>query len=967
MQEGPSPAAWNVTIALGVVRAPMLSVDHVLTLLQADDLELRVCELIDRYPVLEAIRGASPSLHEALQKWKHGGTITRRALSRAVAYILRMAWQTTPFGLFASVGTVNVGRESNLRLSSEIEVHRHASTEAVETCIATLKASGLPDQLRIFTSQQAFRLGRRLVFANASKLHRRMSSLGAYYETSESTANATAVIELVIDRSRNGSRVADLIDVLRSEGFRDDDARTLLARLVESGLLITELDHPLVGDYVDDIIAVVKRAYPEKLGELKEAISSSIECKPRITVVRDTIGTIGDELARDIEAFASLHLALSGRTDAVSLKSAFRARYEGSTRMVPLLELLSHAQGVGLRAPVALAKIEEPHERDRNLLLGEIGSRALCQGLREVILTSDDIARLIRNHPPKAVPSSLEIGIQVAATSVDEVARGNYSLVSSPFVAGPRAGASVARFLDLFPDHARNTLKGLHAESAEVEVVCAPPEARLRNVMLRPALGERFLPIGVAPVAGASNLRADKILIGLDEEDEFFLWSEELGARVEPIQNHVFHAAHFGPEIARFLALVGTGARLDLAGISLARLADLAYFPRLRFGRFVLCRAAWRIRAEVLRDADRRRGFREMYKMPHIVVLVSGDHRLPVDLENSACVDLVEAELRNRSLDSALFEELYPEPEECPIRVGDEVHAAEFIFSAVVEKGVHKRAARCPRISRTDRRRTPGSDWIYVKWYCGAQADGVIRRQIPHLLERVKAAGSLASWHFLRYADSRPHLRVRFQLQDGEAAALRAVLEHSQQAVESGDVETFSLETFEREFERYGGERAEPTVDALFMQSSEVALRELQGDSNPVGAASRIERAVRTAVQLVSTADGVLDERLRGALVSGRAHLGGADREIARRIAASLDDQPPTGLVDTFAALGFGDEETCDILSSVLHLHYNRFGLSSEHERDARNIQWHVTRSRALKRHAAKIASTSPPIGFVSC
>ncbi len=66
-----------------------------------------------------AIALASPSLHESLKRWSRGGAAKKkRAPLKALAYALRMATRSTPFGLFAGTGVVQQGPASTLQLSS---------------------------------------------------------------------------------------------------------------------------------------------------------------------------------------------------------------------------------------------------------------------------------------------------------------------------------------------------------------------------------------------------------------------------------------------------------------------------------------------------------------------------------------------------------------------------------------------------------------------------------------------------------------------------------------------------------------------------------------------------------------------------------------------------------------------------------------------------------------------------------
>jgi lantibiotic biosynthesis protein len=61
------------------------------------------------------------------------------------------------------------------------------------------------------------------------------------------------------------------------------------------------------------------------------------------------------------------------------------------------------------------------------------------------------------------------------------------------------------------------------------------------------------------------------------------------------------------------------------------------------------------------------------------------------------------------------------------------------------------------------------------------------------------------SWFFVRYADPRPHLRIRFHSKDGHFDVISAVARWATELMKRQLCESFSFDTYEREIERYGG------------------------------------------------------------------------------------------------------------------------------------------------------------------
>jgi thiopeptide-type bacteriocin biosynthesis protein len=133
------------------------------------------------------------------------------------------------------------------------------------------------------------------------------------------------------------------------------------------------------------------------------------------------------------------------------------------------------------------------------------------------------------------------------------------------------------------------------------------------------------------------------------------------------------------------------------------------------------------------------------------------------------------------------------------------------------------------------RLRPPGSDWLYLKLY-GPQPfeDQVIAGPLRTFGEFAVNAGLADGWHFLRYTDPDPHLRLRFH---GEAATLlgpllRQVCDWSAELVAAGVRTRFAFDTYEREVERYGGDEGMRAAEAVYAADSPTAAEILHLSSD---------------------------------------------------------------------------------------------------------------------------------------
>lgn len=230
---------------------------------------------------------------------------------------------------------------------------------------------------------------------------------------------------------------------------------------------------------------------------------------------------------------------------------------------------------------------------------------------------------------------------------------------------------------------------------------------------------------------------------------------------------------------------------------------------------------------------------RRLRRLPRYVTLVAADNELPVDLDNPLSVVALAHEVAGQR--GVQLTELFPNPNQLIARADDGRYTNEVVLMFTRKGGSVRGEAplvdRAPAIRRTF---PPGSEWLYAKVYCGVStADRVLREAIGPVAREAQASGDADRWFFVRYADPRHHLRVRFA---GEPARLLgAVMPALERAIApmlaSGAVHRVQLDTYVRELERYGcggGEGGMELVERLFWMDSEAVMDivdRLDGDS----------------------------------------------------------------------------------------------------------------------------------------
>jgi thiopeptide-type bacteriocin biosynthesis protein len=369
--------------------------------------------------------------------------------------------------------------------------------------------------------------------------------------------------------------------------------------------------------------------------------------------------------------------------------------------------------------------------------------------------------------------------------------------------------------------------------------------------MVRPGTREHEIHVGVG--AGVSLEKAiplSELVVGIGDGLFYVRWPG-LNGKLRICSGHMANP-QFAPSLCRLLTELAYDGMPILREFDWGMASLLNFLPRVRVGRVVLSLARWRIPAAAayqcfcVKDSagflDSLARWRAEWKVPRHVYLAEADNRLLLDLENEFDTEDLRTELGRIPEGQALIlSEAYPGLEHAWLRGPTGSFMAEYVVPLVLN--VHRPVATAADVppqssasgttspaeqSSLKRVKAPGSDWLYIKLYLAPSiTDDVLIGPVAALAGWARELGIAHRWFFIRYADPDPHLRIRFQ---GDPASLRQtllprVLDWADELVNAERCcLRFSLETYEREIDRYGGEQAIEIAERLFFLDSESIL-----------------------------------------------------------------------------------------------------------------------------------------------
>lgn len=870
-----------------LVRAPALPVERFLDLGrwklgQSPD---PVAALLADPAVALALAVASPSIAAALAARAPGSDLGR--LARPVlSYLIRASTRPTPFGLFAGVASGAWADRTRLDLAGPPTIQRARPDMAwLAAVVERLERDPVVrSRLRLVTHPAVRFRGGRAVLPAAARAGRGPGNSvdGAAGDVS---VRATPVVREVLELCKPGLGYEAIVHTLLTTKPDRGPVRVhqTLDALLGQGLLATDLRPPLTGSPAGYVVERLRVAGANPAADTLAALlaamadwsdlpaAAALDAWPRLVDAAWAIephppliqvdagfrGTVALPRSVATEACRAVDLLyrLSPRPDRYPGLAAWRSKFEatfGAGRAVALPEILD----AGL--PDLHGK--PPSNARHTRLLLRLAGDAMRRGRRVVELDDELLAEFAgavgqTGRPPRSV----DVCVAVAAESAAAIDAGQFLLVVTNNGVTPTAGRTLGRFAHVLGDGVLGQADEEAGYSAiTAELLFEPLRPRSANVMVRPLPTGRTIAVtGVSP-PGAIPL--DELAVTLRHGRLGLRWPRG-GTDVVASCQHMLNLA-LAPPLAHFLYAVSHDDEAPIPDrFDWGPAGHLPFRPRVQAGRVVLRRAAWSLDRQTL-DALARGGqdARRAAGIPRHVLLGPVDQQLLVDLDSDAGSLLLQAARRRGAGRVEVdVEEALPGPEHACARGGDGRRLVELVVPVI--QGPPP-AAIGPRadpaaisVSRAERLRPPGSDWLYAKLYLPPNlAEDVAAGPVRALAKDLLAAGAADAWFFVRYADPAFHLRLRFAGDPDmlRRVALPRVTDWAASLLAAGVIDRFSFDTYEREVERYGGPAALALVERLFAADS-VAVAEL------LAARRRIEASIGPLQLAAWTVDNLLD------------------------------------------------------------------------------------------------------------
>lgn len=680
------------------------------TLLESLPTEEDVRQLCARPEIQEAIFLASPELAAEIPKWLNGDMKEdkerERMLYSCMRYILRMSTRPTPFGVFAGFSIGRWGEKTEMELAPRQEYQRHTRLDMNYLCSLALDLAKRPEikhRIRYYPNSSIYRVGEQIRYVEYR------------YRNNTRTHHIVAVddneyLQRVLNEAEHGAEFNRLAEILVDEEITLDEAQGFIDELIDSQILVHDLEPAITGpEFLDQILDVLQgipegNSFSHALFNVREILgridSSPVgttlqlhkdiaeNLKPLGTAVEikylyqsDMVKPVrvcrldehrADDVLRALEIMNKLTSPWEN-ANLKKFKETFMERYEDQE--VPLSLVLDSETGIGYKQGAAVAGDVSPLVDDL-VIPGGTGSNErelrwnpvqsfLFKKYREwlihggvVELTDEELKPFSANWTD--LPDTISTMIHVLYDPGNGGER---------FIIESAGGSGAANLLGRFC-HAHSETHDLVMEIMAKEAELSPdviyaeivhlPQSRIGNILLRPVIRPHEIPyLARSAVATDFQIRPDDLLVSV-KGNRVVLRSKRLNKFVVPRLTTAHNFSNNALPIYQFLCDLQSQNKRGGVSFNWGALSgDYPILPRVVYKNIILALARWNVGVDeklkkimAIKEENEllkaMTDWRAEYKIPPKVLLADGDNELYIDFESVLSIQTLYSVVKKR-------------------------------------------------------------------------------------------------------------------------------------------------------------------------------------------------------------------------------------------------------------------------------------------------------------------------------
>lgn len=860
--------------------------------------------------LLEALYLATPVLYYELIKFQNSPhnfnrNDTERLFYSLFKYFVRASSRCTPFGLFAGCVTGDISDSTKLEVKSGNDTIRHIRLDMDYLCDLAMHLSSIPEiraQLNYFPNSSIYRLNKKIRYV---EYRFNSSNIRSHHLVS---IDSEEVINYVLKTSKNGMHYSLLIDsVLDSYDIPREEVTIFINSLIQNKILQSSLEPNVTGDeYFNTILRTLENIQSQNpiilgiikiLTDVEKEIkvirneTSSIEGYKKVqqllsqfetpvkeerlfqmdTVKKHVEISLSRLLVEQVEDTVKVISMFSRQSNIQSspleiFKRAFRERYENS--VVKLTEVLDSEIGIGYKGSKSTADyynsqipVDDALNKFRIFKFKEFIS---SNNKMEYVSISDEDVEMFFGSREVKLPNSFNVMINLYNCETINPDNNLFEILTI----SPSPSSLLGRFC-----HADETLKKKVLELTSFEDDQYPnqilaeivhlPQSRIGNILSRPHLRKYEIEyLAQSTLPQDKRIAIDDLYLYL-KNDELILYSKRLKKRILP---RLASAHNFSFDSLSTYHLLCDLQYQNYPGLQAWSWGDLSseiFLPRVIYKSAVLFSARWIVNINDLFLKQNKDftsfeiaffEYKKKYHMPDNVIYAEGDNKLLLNISSPPGLNLLYIFLKKKKV-ITLFESFWNKNSPFCVkeRRNENVYTNEIIIPFIKENNndpiiLSDKNIGSINLSRSIQRSFfPGSEWVYVKIYLREISFNSILLKLYPFVKKVQDNAIVKKWFFIRYADPKPHLRLRFLLSSNNMSSdfISSLHKALKSYIDDSKIYNITIDTYVREIERYG-EYTMDQSESIFNLSSNLVCSLLEGHKNNV-----IENIDITALTLI--------------------------------------------------------------------------------------------------------------------
>lgn len=692
-----------------VLRAPLYSFSFYKDLTKdftvTDEKIKSICE--DKL-VKEALFLATPVLFFEIEKWLDNKIVDKKEIEKIkysiLKYVSRMSSRCTPFGLFSGTSVGCFSQETEIKLNVKYKNERNTRLDMnylVALSKDLIKQKNIRNQVLFYPNSSIYEVGNQIRYVEYEYINGKRNHNIVAVKNSE-------YLQKILVRSKAGALKYELIPLLVDDEIDKEMADDFIEILINSQLLISELEPSVSGDdFLKQIVSVLSKKNKtedlvntlkqistkikkldsnlgnnideyinlsesiKKLGtdfELKYLFQTDLLIKPAVNQLSNEVL---DTISNGFQFLNKITLARKV-TNLSKFSKAFYERY--GDREVQISKALDVEVGIGYLqnqltgdiSPLIDDLILTPTEN----IIEDIKWSKIHTVLQKELLKSlinDDSIIYLKDEYFKDIDTSWN-DLPDTMSSIIQIVNvdGKEKIVMSD-ISGSSAINVISRYC-----YGDKELLNYVKEIIEIESVINDskllteiihlPESRVGNVIAHPSFRKYEIPyLAKSNVSIENQIELDDLMISAFNNESISLRSKKHNKILLPRLSNAHTFSNNSLPIYHFLCDFQSQGLRNVIGFSLTPLQEeYEYLPRVEYDNIILSEACWFISNESIKNVleqinDEIKLFksinewRNKFKIPQYVLLIEGDNELLVNLNNLTCIKMFLDTIKNKN------------------------------------------------------------------------------------------------------------------------------------------------------------------------------------------------------------------------------------------------------------------------------------------------------------------------------